>query len=97
MADPIALSAALQIGHDQIHHVAEFTRELADSPAIALTPRTGSLEAPAADDDYVDCIVDGDVVRYPPPRRTASCGSNLPAVLCGFASVRFPRQNTGWQ
>jgi hypothetical protein len=66
MADPIALSAALQIGHDQIRHVAEFTRELADSPAIALTPRTGPLQAPAADDDYVDCTVDGDVVRYPP-------------------------------
>jgi hypothetical protein len=66
MADPIALSAALHLGHDQIHHVAEFTRELADSPAIAVTPRTEPLPAPASDDDYIDCTVDGAVVRYPP-------------------------------
>ena len=66
MADPIALSAALHLGHDQIHLVAEFTRELADSPAIAVTPRTGPPEPPAADDDYVDCTVDGEVVRYSP-------------------------------
>jgi hypothetical protein len=66
LADPIALSAALHLGQDQIPDVAEFTRELADSPAIALTPRTEPLEAPAADDDYVDCRVDGAVTRYPP-------------------------------
>ena len=56
----------MQLGQDQIRHVAEFTRELADSPAIAVTPRTGPLQPPAADDDYVDCSVDGEVVRYPP-------------------------------
>ncbi|HEV7418857.1 MAG TPA: diol dehydratase reactivase ATPase-like domain-containing protein [Mycobacterium sp.] len=66
MADPIALSAALHLGHDQIRHVAEFTRELADSPAIAVTPRTGPHEPPASDDDYVDCTIDGEVVRYLP-------------------------------
>jgi hypothetical protein len=66
MADPIALSAALQLGHADIHHVAEFTRELADSPAIAVTPRTAPLPPPARDDDFVDCRVDGTVVRYPP-------------------------------
>jgi hypothetical protein len=66
LADPIALSAALHIDHDQIHHVAEFARELADSPALALTPRTGSPRPPAPDDDYVECRVDGAVVRYPP-------------------------------
>ena len=66
MADPIALSAALCLGHDQLHDVAEFTRELADSPAIAVTARTGPLQAPAVDDDYVDCTVAGEVVRYPP-------------------------------
>ena len=66
LADPIALSAAMHLGEDQIHHVAEFTRELADSPAIAVTPRTGRLQAPAADDDYVDCTIDGEVMRYRP-------------------------------
>jgi hypothetical protein len=66
LADPIALSAALQIGQDQIHRVAEFTRELADAPAIAVTPRTGPPQAPAADDDYVDCRIDGEVMRYRP-------------------------------
>ena len=45
LADPIALSAAMHLGQNQIHHVAEFTRELADSPAIAVTPRTGPLRA----------------------------------------------------
>jgi hypothetical protein len=66
LSDPIALSAAMNLGQDQIHHVAEFTRELADSPAIAVTPRTGPPRPPAADDDYVDCRIDGEVMRYPP-------------------------------
>ena len=66
MADPIALSAALCLGHGQLHDVAEFTRELADSPAIAVTARTGPVQGPAVDDDYVDCTVAGEVVRYPP-------------------------------
>ena len=66
MADPIALSAALQFGHDRIREVAEFTRELADSPAIAVTVRTEPPQPPAPDDDYVDCIVDGAEVRYAP-------------------------------
>jgi hypothetical protein len=66
LADPIALSAALQLGHDQIHDVAEFCRELADSPAIAVTPRTGPHGPPAVDDDYIDCMLDGEVVRYSP-------------------------------
>ena len=66
MADPIALCVALELGTDRIRHVAEFTRELADSPAIAMTPRTGTPEPPAVDDDYVDCTVDGHVVRYSP-------------------------------
>jgi hypothetical protein len=66
LADPIALSAALHLGQDQIHRVAEFTRELADSPAIAVTPRTGPLLAPTADDDYVGCRIDGEVTRYSP-------------------------------
>jgi hypothetical protein len=66
MADPIALCVALELGYEHIHHVAEFTRELADSPAIAVTRRTGPPEPPAVDDDYVHCAVDGAVVRYTP-------------------------------
>jgi hypothetical protein len=66
LADPIALSAALHLGHDQIRDVAAFTRELADAPAIAVTAQTGPSPPPAADDDYVDCRIDGEVVRYPP-------------------------------
>jgi diol dehydratase reactivase ATPase-like protein/cobalamin-dependent diol dehydratase reactivating factor len=66
MADPIALCVALELGHDQIQHVAEFTRELADSPAIAVTARTGPPDPPSVDDDYVDCTVDGRLVRYSP-------------------------------
>ena len=66
LADPIALSAALQLGHDQIRDVAAFTRELADAPAIAVTVRTGPPQPPAIDDDYVDCIAEGQVARYRP-------------------------------
>lgn len=66
MADPIALCFALELGHDEIQHVGEFTRELADSPAIAVTRRTGPPDPPAVDDDYVDCTVDGSLVRYTP-------------------------------
>lgn len=75
LADPIALCAALELGHDHIHDVAEFTRELADSPAIAVTPRTGPPDPPAVDDDYVEFLLDGETsaelsapptVRYSP-------------------------------
>ena len=66
LADPIALCVALELGHEQVRDVAEFTRELADSPAIAVTARTGRLDVPAVDDDYVDCRVGGELVRYTP-------------------------------
>jgi hypothetical protein len=66
MADPIALSVALELGHERIQDVAVFCRELADSPAIAVTPRTGPPDPPTVDDDYVDCTVDGELVRYSP-------------------------------
>jgi hypothetical protein len=78
MADPIALSAALQLGHDQIQDVAVFTRELADSPAIAVTVRTGPPEPPAPDDDYVDCVVDGNEVRYTPAQAQSLLRSQPP-------------------
>ncbi|WP_084356719.1 diol dehydratase reactivase ATPase-like domain-containing protein [Mycolicibacterium wolinskyi] len=66
LADPIALCAALELGHEQIREVAEFTRELSDSPAIAVTPRAGPPDPPAVDDDYVEFRVDGKGVRYSP-------------------------------
>ncbi|MGV0743108.1 diol dehydratase reactivase ATPase-like domain-containing protein [Mycolicibacterium sp. XJ870] len=66
LADPIALCAALELGHEQIREVAEFTRELADSPAMAVTVRTGPPDPPAVDDDYVEFRVAGEVVRYSP-------------------------------
>lgn len=66
LADPIALSAALDVDHEHIHRIAEFTRELADSPAIAVTLRDGDPDPPAADDDYAECRIDGVVRRYSP-------------------------------
>ncbi|GFG53928.1 diol dehydratase reactivation protein [Mycolicibacterium agri] len=78
MADPIALSAALQLGHDRIRDVAEFTRELADSQAIAVTVRTEPPETPAPDDDYVDCLIDGEKVRYTPAQAQSVLRSQPP-------------------
>ncbi|AIY49859.2 diol dehydratase reactivase ATPase-like domain-containing protein [Mycolicibacterium fortuitum] len=71
LADPIALCAALELGPEQIHDVADFTRELADSPAIAVTARTEPLEPPAVDDDYVEFRIDGVPVRYSPAQAHA--------------------------
>lgn len=71
MADPIALSAALHLHHDEIADVAEFCRELADSSAIAVTRRTTPVPTPAPDDDYVDCVIDGEAVRYTPAQAHA--------------------------
>ena len=86
LADPIALSAALQLGQDEIHHVAEFTRELADSPAIAVTPRTEPPAPPVADDDYVDCRVDGELMRYRPAQAHSILRLEPPGSV---VSVRF--------
>jgi hypothetical protein len=66
MADPIALTAALDLPLDTLADVAEFCRELADSAALAVTARTGPPGPPAVDEDFVDCRVDGAVVRYTP-------------------------------
>ncbi|QNJ94177.1 diol dehydratase reactivase [Mycolicibacterium fluoranthenivorans] len=66
LADPVALAAALQISPDELPWVAEFTRELADAPAIAVTRRTRAPEPPANEDDYVDCVVRGETVRFSP-------------------------------
>jgi cell division ATPase FtsA len=86
LADPIALTAALQLGQDQIHRVAEFTRELTDSPAIAVTPRTGPLDAPTRDDDYVECRVDGQVARYSPAQAHSILRMEVPG---GVVAVRI--------
>ncbi|MHA3024015.1 diol dehydratase reactivase ATPase-like domain-containing protein [Mycobacterium sp. BMJ-28] len=66
LADPIALAAALRIDPGELPWVAEFTRELADAPAIAVTRRTRAPQPPAPDDDYVDCVVEGASVRFTP-------------------------------
>lgn len=71
MADPIALSAALGLPLESLRDVADFCRELADSAALAVTARTSPPEPPAVDDDYVDCAVDGTVVRYSPAQAHA--------------------------
>jgi len=95
LADPIALSAALHLGQDQIHHVAEFTRELADSPAIAVTPRTGPLEAPKADDDYVDCRVDGAVTRYRPAQAHSVLRLESPGNVVAVRIAAIPTAERG--
>ncbi|MBV5242019.1 diol dehydratase reactivase [Mycolicibacterium sp. PAM1] len=66
MADPIALSAALELPAGSLVDVAEFCRELADTAAIAVTPRTDTHRSPPPDDDYVDLRDGGSVVRYSP-------------------------------
>ena len=95
LADPIALTAALRLGHDEIHRVAEFTRELADSPAIAVTARTGAPEAPAQDGDYVDCRVDGEVTRYPPAQAHSVLRLALPGNVVGVRIAAIPTAENG--
>ncbi|MCG7581511.1 diol dehydratase reactivase ATPase-like domain-containing protein [Mycolicibacterium sp. OfavD-34-C] len=63
-ADPIALTAALELPVDRLVQVAEFCRELADSAAIAVTASAGTAAPPDRDDDFADCRVDGELRRY---------------------------------
>jgi hypothetical protein len=95
LADPIALSAAMQLRNDQIHHVAEFTRELADSPAIAVTPRTGPVQPPATDDDYVDCKIDGEVMRYRPAQAHSVVRREPPGVVVSVRIGAIPTAEHG--
>lgn len=81
MADPIALSAALRLPPEGLVEVAEFCRELADSAAIAVTPRTEPPRPPAPDDDYVDITVDSTVVRYSPAQAHAVLRRSLPGCV----------------
>ena len=66
LADPIALTAALQLPPERMVQVAEFCRELADASAIAVTARTGPAESPRTGDDYVDVEDTDGTVRYSP-------------------------------
>ncbi len=86
------------LGQDQIHDVAEFTRELADSPAIAVTPRTGPPQPPAPDDDYVDCTVGGEVVRYTPAQAHSILRLESPgSVVSRAPRDRSPTAERGWR
>ena len=76
LADPIALCAALELGHDQIHDVAEFTRELADAPALAVTARLGPPEPPTAEDDFVEL----GAIRYTPAQAHSILRAQPPGV-----------------
>lgn len=90
LADPIALSAALEIGHEHIHRIAEFTRELADSPAIAVALRSDQPAPPAADDDYAECRVDGVVQRYSPAEAESLLRVRPPGTVVGVRLAALP-------
>ncbi|AQT78198.1 diol dehydratase reactivase [Mycolicibacterium litorale] len=90
LADPIALSAALGVGHEHIHRIAEFTRELADSPAIAVTLRDGDPQPPAADDDYAQCRVDGVVRRYSPAEAESLLRVRQPGTVVRVRLAALP-------
>lgn len=81
MADPIALAAALHLPADTLVEVAEFCRELADSAAIAVTPRTEPPTPPAPDDDFVDVVVDSATVRYSPAQAHAVLRRSPPGCV----------------
>ncbi|TDL03815.1 diol dehydratase reactivase [Mycolicibacterium obuense] len=81
MADPIALSAALDLPSTSLPEVAEFCRELADAAAIAVTARTEAVPPPAADDDYVEIHVDGATVRYTPAQAHAVLRRSVPGSV----------------
>lgn len=81
MADPIALTVALALPLDALADVAEFCREIADSAALAITVRTRPPEPPAVDDDFVDCAIDGEVVRYSPAQAHAVLRGIAPGAV----------------
>jgi cell division ATPase FtsA len=95
MADPIALSAALHLDPDAIHDVAEFCRELSDAAALAVTPRTQPPPPPAVDGDYVDCQIDGQVVRYSPGQAHAVLRALPPGHVTAIRLTDVPTAATG--
>lgn len=95
MADPIALSAALRLPAGSLREVAEFCRELADSAAIAVTPRTEPPEPPASDDDYVDIRVDSTIVRYSPAEAHGVLRRSVPGCVTGIRLRTVPTAADG--
>jgi hypothetical protein len=95
MADPIALSAALRLPADSLVEVAEFCRELADSTAIAVTPRTERSVPPAPDDDYVDIGVDSTIVRYSPAEAHHVLRRSAPGRVRGIRLRTIPTAADG--
>ncbi|MBB2993604.1 hypothetical protein FHR72_005114 [Mycolicibacterium iranicum] len=95
MADPIALTAALRLPVDRLVETAELCRELADSAAIAVTPRTGPTPPPTADDDYVDIRLDGTVVRYSPAQAHAVLRRSLPGCVTRIRLAAVPTATDG--
>ncbi|MHA0289519.1 diol dehydratase reactivase ATPase-like domain-containing protein [Mycobacterium sp. C3-094] len=81
MADPIALSAALNLPLESLSEVAEFCRELADAAAIAVTARTEPPPPPAADEDYVEIRVDDRAVRYTPAQAHTVLRRSVPGSV----------------
>lgn len=86
MADPIALSAALQLPADSLVEVAEFCRELADSAAIAVTQRTDPPDPPTEDGDYVQIRTGATTVRYSPAQAHTVLRRSAPGCV---AAVRL--------
>ena len=95
MADPIALSAALGLGTELLSEVAEFTRELADAPALAVTRRTGPPAPLAVDDDYVECRVGATVTRYPPAAAHAVVRRERPGSVVAVRIRALPAAEHG--
>ncbi len=95
MADPIALSAALQLPPGNLVEVAEFCRELADSAALAVTARTEPAVPPAAADDYVDVRSDAGVARYSPAEAHAVLRRSVPGRVSGVRLRAVPAAADG--
>ncbi|TRW88808.1 diol dehydratase reactivase [Mycolicibacterium sp. 018/SC-01/001] len=81
MADPIALSAALELPVERLPDVAEFCRELADAAAIAVTARTEPPAPPAEDDDYVEILDGGARLRCTPAEAHAVLRRSVPGTV----------------
>lgn len=95
MADPIALSAALNLPPDRLHDTAEFCRELADSAAIAVTPRTGPPDPPAHDDDYVEIRAGDAIVKYSPAQAHTVLRRSVPGHVTRVRLRAVPTARDG--
>ncbi|MGB3483345.1 MAG: diol dehydratase reactivase ATPase-like domain-containing protein [Mycobacterium sp.] len=77
LADPIGLTAALELPPERIGDVAEFCRELSDASAIAVTRRLTAAPAPDAHDDYVEV----NSVRYSPAQAHSVLRHSAPGAV----------------